>query len=114
MEDCDCAAQLERQLKKQVQDDIEAAKQSPEPPAADLCECPVLGCVVKVGAAAGCGPAHAASVLRFLLPLLNIQRVDKALCADNNIYQDALGASMRNIDSTKARIQLPKGVGAKH
>ena len=32
----------------------------------------------------------------------------------NNIYQDGLGVSLRNIDSTKQRIQLPKGVGTKH
>ena len=61
--------QMEREMKKQVQADIEDAKKSPEPPIQDLW---------------------------------------------NNIYQDGLGAKFRNIESSKPKIQLPKGVGAKH
>ena len=61
--------QLERQLKKQVQEDIEAAKKSEYPPIQDLW---------------------------------------------NNIYQNPLGIKLRNIDTTKDKIQLPEGIGAKH
>lgn len=60
---------MERDMKKQVQSDVEAAKQCEEPPIQDLW---------------------------------------------NNIYLDGLGAKFRNIESSKPKIQLPEGVGAKH